>query len=497
MTKPSAWKTACAVFVLCAVTASPAQVFTTLADFNSVNGADPRGISLVQGPDGNLYGTTPFGGDYRYCNIFGCGTMFKMTPSGKLTTLYEFCTQDNCSDGQYPGGLVQTNRGIYGTTGGGGGGNCGNGCGTIFRITPQGKLTTLYRFCSQAGCPDGTASSPLVLAADEAFYGTTVYGGDTTCNPPYGCGTVFRITPSGSLTTLHIFEGTDGDEPNGLIQATDRNLYGTTIFGGSSSGTNCNGGCGTVFKVTPRGTLTSLHSFDYTDGARPYAGLIQASDGSFYGTTSSGGAIPNCPIDGCGTIFKMTPQGSLTTLISFDAGNGGSPGAALFQATDGNLYGTTQLGGDLGCDGPVGCGILFQITPGGVLTTLHNFVGYPTEGQYPLQQIAQSTSGNLYGTTFEGGTSSNYGTVFSLGMGLGPFVAFVRGYGRVAQTGGILGQGFTGTTSVSLNGTPASFTVVSDTFIQAIVPPGATTGYVTVTTPSGRLTSNVPFHVIP
>lgn len=163
-------------------------------------------------------------------------------------------------------------------------------------------------------------------------------------------------------------------------------------------------------------------------------------------------------------------------------------------ATDENFYGTTQEGGDLNCIPPYGCGTLFDITPSGALTTLHIFE--QSDGGYPSGGLLQATNGMLYGTTSIGGSEGD-GTVFSLSMGFNPFVAFVRDAGRVGGTDGILGQGFTGTSGVAINGIQAQFEVKSDTFIRATVPAGATTGYVTVATPGGTLTSNVPFHVIP
>ena len=217
---------------------------------------------------------------------------------------------------------------------------------------------------------------------------------------------------------------------------------------------------------------------------------MQAIDGNFYGTTKIGGGI------GGGTIFKITPAGALTTLYSFcsqpNCADGDDPMGGVIQATDGNFYGAAAKGGEDN-DGTV-----FEITPDGTLTTLHAFHG--NDGALPFGGLAQGTNGTFYGVTDEGGsacTPFGCGTVFSLDMGLGPFVTFVRAAGKIGQTGGILGQGFTGTTSVSINEVPASFTVVSDTLIKAIVPPGATTGYVTVVTPSATLTSNVPFHVLP
>ena len=170
-----------------------------------------------------------------------------------------------------------------------------------------------------------------------------------------------------------------------------------------------------------------------------------------------------------------------------------TPVCTLIQATDGNFYGTAAYDGLY-----PNFGTVFAITPSGTLTTLHNFDS--TDGSYPYAGLLQATTGGFYGTTFAGGSSTacpfGCGTVFSLDMGLGPFVAFVGAAGKVSQTGGILGQGFTGTTSVTLNGIAANFTVVSDTFIKATVPQGATNGYVTVNTPTGALMSNVPFRVI-
>ena len=266
---------------------------------------------LVQASDGNFYGTTTLGGssgDCSYPDVGGCGTVFKLTPSGTLTTLYSFCSQPNCADGGWPdGGLVQATDGnFYGTTSRGGvSSNCPgpyvSGCGTVFKITPSGTLTTVYSF----NYTDGSEPwAGLVQGTDGSFYGTTEWGGT------YGHGTVFKITPDGTLTTLHSFNYADGSSPLGaLVQATDGNFYGTTEEGGAA-------GPGTVFRITPSGALTTLRSFDGSDGEYPN-GLVQASDGNFYGTTGGGGA--NCSPYGCGTVFKITLSGTLTTLYSFCA----------------------------------------------------------------------------------------------------------------------------------------------------------------------------------
>jgi uncharacterized repeat protein (TIGR03803 family) len=500
MSQRGGWRTPSIVFVFCVAAAisSPSQTFSTLAYFDYVDGAIPFS-PLTQGFDGSLYGTTVQGGNNSVpaCNG-GCGTAFKVTPSGTLTTLHDFCSQPNCADGFSPiAGLVQaTNGNFYGTTNGGG----NNGGGTLFEITPAGTLTVLHQFCSLAACADGGApQGALVQSTDGKFYGTTAGGG------AHGSGTVFKITADGTLTTLYSFCSlaacADGINPyRALLQATDGNFYGTTTSGG-----NKNGG-GTLFEITPAGTLTVLHRFCAkavcADGGAPEGALVQSTDGKFYGTTVGGGA------HGLGTVFKITAGGRLTTLYSFcsqtNCSDGTEPQAGLVQATDGNFYGTTAfLGTTGGSCGTSGCGTIFKITPGGTLTTLHIFKGTDgPDGARPIGGLMQATDGNLYGTTAVGGsvtTSCNdgCGTVFKLATGFAPFVNFVRSSGKVGQTAQVLGQGFTGTASVSFNGTPAAFTVESDTYLTATVPAGATTGFVTVTTPGGTLKSNQIFRVTP
>jgi uncharacterized repeat protein (TIGR03803 family) len=225
----------------------------------------------------------------------------------------------------------------------------------------------------------------------------------------------------------------------------------------------------------------------------PLAGVMLGADGNLYGTTSAGGA------SGDGTVFKITLAGKLTTLYSFCAAcsNGSDPQFPLIQATDGNFYGSTLEGGSTTCYH--GCGTLFEITPAGVLTTLHNFDD--ANGQNP-SGLLQATNGTIYGTTFQGGPqckniSFTCGTVFSLSVGLGPFVKTNPQAGKAGESVIILGTGLTGATEVSFNGLAAKFTVVSDAYIQATVPAGATTGYVSISTPTGTLTSNLRFLVLP
>ncbi len=392
-------RNACIILVICmaAAVAAPAQNFTTLYRFcsltkNCTDGTDPS-AGLIQATDGNFYGTTNGGGANG-----DNGTVFRITPDGALTTLHSFAG----TDGALPYGLIQATDGnFYGTTVGGG----ANGDGTVFRITPDGTLTTLHSF---AGTDGAYLRAGLIQATDGNFYGTTVGGGAN------GDGTVFRITPDGTLTTLHSFAGTDGASPYaGLIQATDGNFYGTTTYGGISN--SCKdvtfSGCGTVFRITLDGTLTTLHSFcsltNCTDGTEPLAGLIQATDGNFYGTTTYGGETNSCKdvtSSGCGTVFRITPDGTLTTLHSFDITDGDFPYAGPIQAIDGNFYGTT-LGGGANPD----YGTIFEITPAGMLGTLYNFGPYCC-GVGPSTGLIQATDGRFYGTT--GGLPG--GTIFRL-----------------------------------------------------------------------------------
>ena len=495
MTKLNGWMTGCVVFVLGAATATAtlAQTFTTLVTFTGENGYGPaQFMSLVQGTDGDFYGT-------GYESAHSHGTVFKITPSGTLTALYSFCAEKGCADGAdpYTGLVLGTDGNFYGTTSLGG----ANDKGTVFRVTPRGVETVLYSF---QGTTDGyNPFAPLIQGIDGDLYGSTQEGGNPVCEN-YGCGTLFKITTKGALTTFYSFNNSDGAYPSGaLVQALDGNFYGTTLGGGANLD-------GTVFKITPEGTLTTLHSFcsqhNCTDGQAPFAGLIQAGNGNFYGITEAAGGL-----NSKGTVFTITRAGAFGTVYRFDSSDGGStfpdgafPVAGVVQASDGNLYGTTSYGGSSTQCFP-GCGTVFQIASTGALTNLHSFCTQPecADGTIPSGGLLQSTNGQFYGTTTEGGDlncgthRSGCGTIFSLDIGLAPFVSFVQAAGKVGQTGGILGQGFTGTTSVTLNGIPADFTVVSDTFIKATVPSGATTGYVTVTTPTGVLTSNVPFHVIP
>jgi uncharacterized repeat protein (TIGR03803 family) len=468
--------------------------FTTLVNFDGANGANPVFSPLAQGVDGKLYGTTMVGGDLNCVNVGGgCGTVFKLDSAGEITTLYSFDPPSDWADGLYPvGGLVLAADGsFYGVTGYLG------AYGTVFKVTPGGKLTTLYSFCSQPNCADGDMPfAGLVQASDGNFYGTTSQEGANAQNAwcptisyGRGCGTIFKVTPGGKLTTLYSFcalnNCADGSGVyTGLVQGSDGNFYGTTGAGGTSQNAWCSissggSGCGTIFRITPTGKLTTLYNFcsqpNCADGSGPLGGsLIQGPDGNLYGATWS-------------TVFKITPAGKLTTIYSLSFSDGFGP-IALALASDGNFYGLTSQGG-ANYDGSV-----FRVTPSGTFTKVHDFNG--TDGRNGFGGLFQPTNGTVYGTTNAGGLNDQ-GTVFSLSMGLQPFVSFIRNSGIVGATAQILGQGFTGTSSVSFSGIPAVFTVESDTYLTATVPAGATTAPVIVTTPSGKLKSSKVFRVTP
>jgi uncharacterized repeat protein (TIGR03803 family) len=454
--------------------ALPALTFTTLHSFDNFNGAKPYSW-VPQATDGNFYGTTWAGG------ATGNGTVFKLTPNGKETR-YSFCMQSGCPDGAQPyAGLVEASNGdFYGTTSSGGA-HLG---GTVFKITESGILTTLYSFCPQTGCADGYESEAgLVQASNGDFYGTTAFGGVNTCGQST-CGTVFKITPKGVLTTLHTFDETDGATPVGtMIQGTDGDLYGSTC---------CHGG--TVFKITPGGTLTDLHNFcsksNCADGSGVFGTLVEGSDGEFYGTTAG-----SAPPYHAGTVFKITKSGKLTTLHVFDNTDGNEPVAGLVLGSDGNFYGSTVSGG------ANNDGTIFEMTSSGTLTTLFSFLRDGSNGLSPWESLVQGTDGSFYGTTLYGGGKnacpSACGTVFSLSVGLAPFVKTRPMVGEVGSAVEILGTNLTGTTSVRFNGISARFAVVSRYLITAVVPSGASTGVVQVLTPSGALSGNLPFRVQP
>lgn len=438
------------------------QKFSLLYDFGQ-NVNDPVNPSysgiLAQGRDGNLYGTVAFGG------AFQAGAMIKVTPAGKLTVVYSF----NGAVGFAPfGGLtLGTDGNFYGANGGGG----HSFQGTVFKITPDGVATLLYEF---TGKDDGAVPyAPPIQGVDGNFYGTTEIGGTSHA------GTVYKITPAGVLTTLHSFDNDNGAQPIGpLLLASDGNFYGTTVSGGGPEN------AGTVFKITPAGKLTVIHRFDGSDGFDPSSLLIQGKDGSLYGTAYSGG------MQGTGTVFKITAQGRFSVLHHFNGStDGGNPYAGLVEGSDGSFYGVNSYNGNAANQGTI-----FRITPQGAFTVLYTFDG--KTGSTPEVTLLQHSNGAFYGDATFGGTF-NDGTFFRGTGGLKPFVGLVNAFGKAGEQVEILGQGFRGTTSVTFNGTSAVYQVVSDTYLTATVPGGATSGAVVVTTPRAVLGSNKTFHVLP
>ncbi len=266
---------------------------------------------LVQDEKGDLYGATEAGGDLSCTGYYGepgCGTVFKPDPTGKETTLYTFT---GGADGQNPwAGQVRDPEGnLYGTTFAAGdlsGCGFGGGCGGVFKVDRTGKFTVLYSFTGEDG---GFPVASLIRDAEGNLYGTTSGGGDVFCNAPYGCGAVFKLDRAGEETVLYRFtDGADGGFPNaGLVRDKAGNLYGTTVLGGDLSG--CGGfGCGVVFKLDPAGNETVLYSFTGgADGGLLQSGLLRGKEGNLYGTTLIGGDLSGCFGSGCGVVFKLTP----------------------------------------------------------------------------------------------------------------------------------------------------------------------------------------------
>jgi uncharacterized repeat protein (TIGR03803 family) len=382
------------------VGASSTFTFDLLASFTGTSGAypgadSPQDGNLIQASDGNFYGVTFAAQNLEPRGTSGYGTVYKITPSGSFTVLHTFA--GGTSDGWNPeGSLVEgTDGNFYGVTT-----KLGSNEGTVYRMTPSGQITVLHIFTGAASDGEDPLGS-LIQGSDGSFYGTTEFGGTS------GYGTVYKITPSGSFTLLYSFPSittsggsftSDGSEPSGpLVEGSDGNFYGMAGFGGAN-------GWGTVYQITPSGAFTLLHTFagGTGDAQWPFGSLIEGSDGKFYGMTYGGGSSDS------GTVFTITPSGSFTLVHSFadDAGDGAAPYSSLIEGSDGNFYGMTYGSGVLGTYGTV-----FQMTPSGNVTLLHSFTG--ADGKRPAGNLVDGSDGSLYGFTPRGGASDD-GTIFKL-----------------------------------------------------------------------------------
>lgn len=393
--------------LVAAIPPAQAQTYSVLYNFcsqpNCADGALPTG-PLVQDKNGNLYGTTIEGGTGTACIAYagGCGTVFELTPTGTYTVLYSFT---GSPDGESPSDLVLDQEGnLYGTTGSGGVYNSG----IVFEITSSGTEKVLYSF---TGGVDGAwPQGPLVLDAESKLYGTTGGGGQYDCYPGYGCGTVFELSRDGTETTLYAFTGgaDDGNPSGGVIRDAEGNLYGTTAkWVGQPSP-------GTVFKLTPSGVETQLYSFlGGRDGSDPNGGVARDANGNLFGTTYYGG-LETCQDgheNGCGVVFEVTAAGKEKVRRRFTGKKDGGYPTSLVQDAQGNLYGTTNFGGDHSCLYGDGCGVIFEIPRKGKATVLFTFTG-GADWDGPSGTLLLDTQGNLYGAA--GGGAYGEGLVFEL-----------------------------------------------------------------------------------
>jgi uncharacterized repeat protein (TIGR03803 family) len=397
---------AAAIMALPAVPAAGAEKVLHTFQGGS-DGISPWGV-LVRDKAGNLFGTTAGGGGGTDCfegTDYGCGTIYRIGPKDTETVVHAFA--GGCDGANPYTGLVADKSGnFYGTTSSGGTCNSDQGYGTVYRLAPDGTESVVYAF---TGGSDGWGPAGSLTADGKGnLYGMASAGGNGPGCNNIGCGLVFEVTPKGKETLLYNFQGgTDGSLPLGnVIRDAAGNLFGTTNRGG---GGDCGGGgCGTVFELAPDGTETILHAFQGgSDGELPQNGVVADGAGNLYGTTEGGGN------ELVGTVFEVTPAGNESVLYSFTRESGGYyPGSAVIFDKAGNLLGTTEYGGGVGCKQSGGCGTAFMLAPDGTETVLNGF-GKRRQGRDPVAGLLLGPHGTLYGTTLDGGTSG-YGVVFEL-----------------------------------------------------------------------------------
>ncbi|HTK80169.1 MAG TPA: choice-of-anchor tandem repeat GloVer-containing protein [Rhizomicrobium sp.] len=390
------------VFTL-SLTGAGAETFKVIYAFKGGSDGGRPLAGLTRDADGNLYGTTQLGGS---ADCGGCGTVFKIAPDGTKTVLYSFV---GGSDGAFPSAtLIRDAQGnLYGTTVQGGN-DCHvkkGGCGTIFKIAPDGHETVLYAFKGHGD--GGLPYSSLLADAAGDLYGTTYEGGDF--NACYkGCGTVFKLHPDGREKTLYTFHASsDGGYPYaGLIRDGSGNLYGTTSAGGGAIA------CGTIFRLTPKGSETVLYDLLESDGCGPAARLFADNSGNLYGTAEHGGYQGNAACGGyypygCGTVFRLSRKGAFKVLHAFHAKDGDDPVSGVVMDAQGDLYGTTTLAGD------VDAGTLYKIS-GRTRTIVHMFKAQD-DGAFPFGDLTIDDAGILYGTAAGGGDPTcGCGTVYAV-----------------------------------------------------------------------------------
>jgi len=450
-----------------------AQTYSPLFTYPITNN-NTSGITwpslMSQGQDGEFYSTIQTNG------VYNLGSVYKITTTGQYALLYSFCSEGaHCpTTGANPTGGVTLgfDGNLWGTTLNGG----KDGAGTVFKLTPTGTLTNLYNFTN--GKDDSAPDYPPRQGQDGNMYGVS----EAQYSGQYG--SFYKLTTKGIITP-HPFDPIKSWSPNLPTQGSDGNFYGTTQLGGDVT---CK--CGAVYKATPAGKLSLLHLFTginvNQDGYRPNGVLVEGADGNFYGVTYQGGA------KNVGTVFKISPAGAYSVLYSFGSvtGDGTLPLSGVTFGTDGTMYGTTVSGGTKNA------GTLYKITTAGKETTLYSFCSVAcTNGFSPSTALVLHTDGKFYGNT--AGNSLGGSVFYKLDVGLKPLVRLVTWSTKVGSTVEILGQGFTGTTGVSFQGVAAKFSNISDTYMTATVPAGALTGAVTVTTFTSTLAGDRNFLVTP